>query len=195
MVCWWLIFDHSWEKIYRKMLSLTVELNIIKSFGKISRSISKPQENKLIIILQDSHVSFFWWSFEWKKIKSCQNFLEIQETISRTSRPVARIDFGEVRDSQKVDLLDPKGRHFGPHPLNPPTKTPFLIHFVAESGSFGRFGEMTTSIWLKCTPLAMGLRTSILVLLVVICGHFSHWIKIQTYGGKKHWIKVCIFKS
>ena len=25
-------------------------------------------------------------------------------------------------------------------PLNPPTKTPFLVHFVAKSGPFGRFG-------------------------------------------------------
>ena len=38
------------------------------------------------------------------------------------------------------DLLDPKSRLFGPHPLNPPIKTPFLVHFVAaESGPFGRF--------------------------------------------------------
>ena len=33
-----------------------------------------------------------------------------------TSRPVARIDCGEVRDAQKVDLLDPKSGLFGPQP-------------------------------------------------------------------------------
>ena len=43
-------------------------------------------------------------------------------------------------DPQKVDLLDPKSGLFEPHPLNPPTKNPFLAHFVAESGPFGRFG-------------------------------------------------------
>ena len=44
-------------------------------------------------------------------------------------------DFGEVHNFQKVDLLDPKSGLFGPQPpppLNPPTKTPFLVHFVAE---------------------------------------------------------------
>ena len=57
-------------------------------------------------------------------------------------RPVARIEFGEVRDSPKVDFLDLT-------PLNPPTKTPFVAHFVAKSGHFGRFGTPP--------PLATGL--------------------------------------
>ena len=34
----------------------------------------------------------------------------------------------------------PKLGLFEPHPLNPPTKIPFLAHFVAKSGPFGRFG-------------------------------------------------------
>ena len=58
-------------------------------------------------------------------------------------RPVARIDFGVVRDPPKVDLFDPKGGLFEPHPLNPPSKTPFLVHFVAKSGPFGRFGGVS----------------------------------------------------
>ena len=40
---------------------------------------------------------------------------------------------------QKVDLLDPKSGLFEPHLLNPPTKTPFLAHFVAKSGPLSRF--------------------------------------------------------
>ena len=47
--------------------------------------------------------------------------------------------FGGVQDPPKVDLSDPKSGLFELTP-NPPTKTPFLAHFVAKSGSFGRFG-------------------------------------------------------
>ena len=43
----------------------------------------------------------------------------------RNIRPIARIEFGEVRDPPKVDLLDPKSGLFEPHPLNPPTKPQF----------------------------------------------------------------------
>ena len=55
-------------------------------------------------------------------------------------RPVARIESGEVRNPPKVDLSDPKSGLFEPHPLNPPTKTSFWAHFVAQSGPFARFG-------------------------------------------------------
>ena len=50
-------------------------------------------------------------------------------------RPGARIDFGVVQDSSKVDLFEPKSGLFEPHPLNPPTKKKktFLTHFVTES--------------------------------------------------------------
>ena len=65
--------------------------------------------------------------------------------------PVARIKFGEVRDPQNVDLLDPKSE---PHPLNPPTNTPFLAHFMTKSGPFGRFGVVRCT---PRTPLATGL--------------------------------------
>ena len=46
------------------------------------------------------------------------------------SRPVARIESGEVWNPPKVDLLDPKGGLFQPHPPPPKkkkslTKTPF----------------------------------------------------------------------
>ena len=46
--------------------------------------------------------------------------------------PVSRIDFGEVRDSTKVDLFDSKSGFFESHPLNPPTNTLFLAHFVTK---------------------------------------------------------------
>ena len=66
-------------------------------------------------------------------------------------RPVARIDCGEVWNTQKVHLLDPKSGLLDLTPLNPPTKTPLLVHFVAESGPFGRSLH-------PCTPPpAMGL--------------------------------------
>ena len=56
------------------------------------------------------------------------------------SRPVARVNFGEVRDPTNVDLLDPKVDFLNLTLLNPLTdKTPFLAHFVAKSGPFGRF--------------------------------------------------------
>ena len=42
-------------------------------------------------------------------------------------------------------------------PLNPPTKTQFLAHFVAEGGSFGRFGGCVA----PRTPLATGLPNRI----------------------------------
>ena len=45
---------------------------------------------------------------------------------------------GGVQDPSKVDLLDPKSGFFE-HPLKPPTKTPFVAHFVAKSGPFGRW--------------------------------------------------------
>ena len=48
--------------------------------------------------------------------------------------------FWGLRDPQKVNLLDTKSGLFEPNPLNPPTKTPFLAHFVAKSGPLGRFG-------------------------------------------------------
>ena len=63
-------------------------------------------------------------------------------------RPVARIEFGEVWGPPKVDLLDPKSGLFEPHPLNLPTKTQFLVHFVAKSGPFGMFGVVRRTPWL-----------------------------------------------
>ena len=73
-----------------------------------------------------------------------------QQHYSDSYRPVARIEFGEVRDSKKVDLLDPESGLFGPHPppLNPPTKTPFLVRFVAENVPFGRFRGCIAPPWL-----------------------------------------------
>ena len=48
--------------------------------------------------------------------------------------------FGEVQDPQKWTFWTQKVDFFEPHPPYPPTKTPFLAHFVAKSGPFGRFG-------------------------------------------------------
>ena len=43
------------------------------------------------------------------------------------------------RNPQNMDLLYPKSGPFEPHPLNPPTNTPFLAHFVtSKSGPFRR---------------------------------------------------------
>ena len=57
-----------------------------------------------------------------------------------SNRPVARIiAFLGSAGPPKVDLLDQKVDFLNLTPLNPPTKTPFLAHFVAKSGPFGRF--------------------------------------------------------
>ena len=56
------------------------------------------------------------------------------------ARSQDRFGGGGAQNPKKVDLLDPKSGLFEPHPLNPPTKTPFLAHFVAKSGPLGRFG-------------------------------------------------------
>ena len=53
--------------------------------------------------------------------------------------------FWKVQDPPKVDLLDSKSGLFEPHPLNPLTKAPFLVHFMAKSGPFDRSG-------VYCTP-------------------------------------------
>ena len=55
-----------------------------------------------------------------------------------TTRPVARIASGGCRTPQ-VDILYPKSGLFEPHPFNPPTKTPSLVHLLAKSGPFARF--------------------------------------------------------
>ena len=43
-----------------------------------------------------------------------------------------------VCGTPKIDLLDQKSGLFEPHPLNPLTNTPFVAHFVAKGGPFGR---------------------------------------------------------
>ena len=63
--------------------------------------------------------------------------------------------FWGVQDSKKVDLLVPRSGLFEPHPLNPPTKTPFLAHFAAKSGPLGRLGGCVA---LPAPPLATGLQ-------------------------------------
>ena len=42
-----------------------------------------------------------------------------QKKVQGTSRLVARINFGEVRDPTKVDLSSPKSKVFESQPLNP----------------------------------------------------------------------------
>ena len=79
-------------------------------------------------------------------------------SLMALARPVARINGGGgggggVRDPPKVDLLDPKSGRFWTSPPYPPTKTPFLAHFVAKSGPFGRFGGCIA----PTAPLATGL--------------------------------------
>ena len=53
--------------------------------------------------------------------------------------------------SPKSGPFGPKSGPFEPHPLYPPTKTPFLVHIVAKSGPIDRFEVVHR------TPLAMGL--------------------------------------
>ena len=80
------------------------------------------------------------------------------------SRPVARIDWGGA-GPQKLDLLDPKSGLFEPHPLNPTTKIPFLAHFLAKSGAFGRLGVRLTP-WLRaCGSDANCLKNSKIALV------------------------------
>ena len=64
--------------------------------------------------------------------------------VFKMNRPVARIDFGGVQDPKKWTFWTQKVDFFEPHPPYPPTKTPFLAHFVAKSGLFGRFGGCVT---------------------------------------------------
>ena len=45
----------------------------------------------------------------------------------QNTRPVARIEFGEVRNSPKVDLLDPKSELFEPHPSTLLQKSHFWL--------------------------------------------------------------------
>ena len=77
-------------------------------------------------------------------------------SVCNLLRPVARIDFlGVQNPPPKVDLLDPKSGLFLTSPPYPPTKTPFLVHVVATSGPFGRFGGCVTPTappWLRDGP-------------------------------------------
>ena len=47
--------------------------------------------------------------------------------------------WGGVGPPQKWTFWTQNGL-FEPHPLNPPTKNPFLVHIVAKRGPFGRLG-------------------------------------------------------
>ena len=81
-----------------------------------------------------------------------------EKDLIGTSRPVARIDFGEVQDpqkwtfwTQKVDFLTL------PPSLNPHTKTQFLAHFVAKSGPIGRFGVVRNTPSMRFTTVSSGM--------------------------------------
>ena len=63
----------------------------------------------------------------------------------------ARSDQAREPDSILGGCGTPESGPFGP---NPPHKTPFLAHFVAKSGPFGRFGVV------RRTPLATGLEAT-----------------------------------
>ena len=94
-----------------------------------------------------------WPGYVLWKIPFLLRFSEgTSESNSHTPRPIARIKSGEVRNSPKVDLLDPKSGLFEPHPLNPPTKAPFLAHFVATVDLLADLGGVSN----PCIPLATG---------------------------------------
>ena len=65
------------------------------------------------------------------------------------TRPVARISLGRCGTPKKVDFLSLT-------PLNPPTKTPLLAHFVTERGPFGRFGVVHHTPTPTPTPAGYG---------------------------------------
>ena len=73
----------------------------------------------------------------------CNSFypvLNVALIQTLSPRPVARINFGEVRNPQNVDFLNL------PTPLTL-LQTPhsFLAHFVTKSGPISRFGLCVTS--------------------------------------------------
>ena len=74
------------------------------------------------------------------------------------TKAVARIDFGEVRDHQKVDLLGPKSGLFEPHPLCPSTKTSFWPTFWLKVDLSANLGWCVAP---PAHPLAMGLGITI----------------------------------
>ena len=71
------------------------------------------------------------------------------------SRPIARIDFGEVRDPLKVDLLHPKSGLFEPHPLYLLQKPHFWSTLRLEVDLLADLG------WCIAPPLAMGLAARV----------------------------------
>ena len=110
---------------------------------------------------------------------------------SNRARPIARIDFGGCRTpkmgtfwTQKVDLLNLTH-------LNPLTNAPFFAHFVAKSGSFGRFEGV------HCTPAPPWLRAwtglclhlckpfSFLVVQCTLLGMVSSWF-LNFCGVRDH---------
>ena len=67
-----------------------------------------------------------------------------------TSRPIARIDFVEVQDPPKVDLLDLKGGLFAPQPHIPPTKSPIFGPLCGLKWTF--FADLG---WCVVAPLTL----------------------------------------
>ena len=79
-----------------------------------------------------------------------------------------------------MDLLDPKsGLFFQPHPSYPPTKTPFLAHFVAKSGSFGRFGGCVAPPHPPPPPLATGLADNFWIEALDIGDDDNDWAAVH----------------
>ena len=76
------------------------------------------------------------------------------DTPLTKGRPVARVDLGGCGTPKKWTFWTQKVDFFEPHPPYLPTKTPFLAHFVAKSGPFGRFGGCVAP---PAPPLVTGL--------------------------------------
>ena len=83
-----------------------------------------------------------------------------------------------------MDLLK-SGPKSGPFfdltvPLNPLTKTPFLVHFVAKSGPFGRFGVVHC---MHPSWLMMGLTS---IYIYIYANKEMYW-HVCTTTAKSHW--------
>ena len=94
--------------------------------------------------------------------------------------------FWGVQDPQKVNFFEPHP----PYPY-PPTKTPFLAHFVAKSGPFGRLGGGCVAPpappWLWACPhfqasVSFRLLFTDLPLFLASTSTINHIIKSQGYS-------------
>ena len=156
---WWCWFTSAsevdcsfiiWTKPWSSAWILICTLLVLSGRLNLKRPISKKAVSK-----SNAHVEWRFkkkkkgstWLFFLYKITSLLKLLDKKtnkQTWGATCRGSIQDWFGGVQDpkkmvdswtfwTQKVDFLTLI-------PINPPTKIPCLVHFVAKSGPFGRFG-------------------------------------------------------